>query len=197
MTGEATLLDGAWWPRSRELSLEVPLLAAEFAKDGTRVTRVIYYPSSWQVAPPKVTVDGRRIHLGWFREIDPHLVSLRTGQDERIELLVIPSETDPADRGASDGPGQQREERALADRGARRRAGRLTERPEQPAQPGWADRDIGPTGDECRVWPAPGQQRRLSSAERARRRRALGPLETQRAGHVTPSSRITHPVTRD
>jgi hypothetical protein len=96
VAGEPSLLDGAWWPRGRELSLEVPLLATEFAKTGVRITRVIYYPSTWQVAPPKVTVDGHRIHLGWFREIDPHLVSLRTGNDQRIDLLVIPAETDPA-----------------------------------------------------------------------------------------------------
>jgi hypothetical protein len=45
------------------------------------------------IAPTKVHVAGRRVHLGWFREIDPHLVSLRTSQGDRIELLVIPPET--------------------------------------------------------------------------------------------------------
>jgi hypothetical protein len=95
VVGEPSLLDGAWWPRSRELSLEIPLLAEELAKTGIRITRVIYYPSGWQVAPPKLTVAGHRIHLGWFREIDPHLVSLRIGQDQRLDLLVVPSETDP------------------------------------------------------------------------------------------------------
>jgi Family of unknown function (DUF5994) len=33
-------------------------------------------------------------HLGWFREIDPHLVGLRTSDDKRVEVLVIPPDTD-------------------------------------------------------------------------------------------------------
>jgi hypothetical protein len=85
-------LDGAWWPRSRELAREVPLLVAEFAELGVRVTRFVYHPSLWLIAPSKVRVDGRTVHLGWFREIDPNLITLRTSQDERIELLVIPPE---------------------------------------------------------------------------------------------------------
>ena len=90
-----TTLDGGWWPHTRELALELPLLVGAFAERGTRVTRVIYHPSLWLIAPPKLRVDGRVVHLGWFREIDPHLVSLRTSKDERIELLVVPPEASP------------------------------------------------------------------------------------------------------
>jgi Family of unknown function (DUF5994) len=91
--GAQTTLDGAWWPRSRELAREVPLLVEQFAELGIRVNRVVYHPQLWMIAPTKVHVAGRRVHLGWFREIDPHLVSLRTSQGDRIELLVIPPET--------------------------------------------------------------------------------------------------------
>jgi len=85
-------LDGAWWPRSRELAREVPLLAAEFAELGVRVTRLVYHPALWLIAPSKVHVSGRTVHLGWSREIDPNLVTLQTLGDDRIELLVIPPE---------------------------------------------------------------------------------------------------------
>lgn len=90
--GPQSTLDGAWWPRSRELAREVPLLVAEFAELGVRVTRFVYHPSLWLIAPTKVHVGGRTVHLGWFREIDPNLITLRTSQDDRIELLVIPPE---------------------------------------------------------------------------------------------------------
>src|SRR5690242_6538896 len=86
-------LDGAWWPRSRELTREVPLLVKEFAELGVRVTRFVYNPSFWLIAPTKTQVGGRTVHLGWFREVDPNLVSLRTSQNDRIELLVVPPET--------------------------------------------------------------------------------------------------------
>jgi hypothetical protein len=94
--GQASLLDGAWWPRSRELTVEIPLLAADFASRGVRISRVIYHPEPWQVAPNKLRLVGHTVHLGWFREIDPNLISLRTSDGARIELLVVPPETDPA-----------------------------------------------------------------------------------------------------
>lgn len=87
-----SVLDGAWWPRSRELARELPLLVSEFAELGVRVTRVIYHPALWLIAPTKLRVGGRTVHLGWFREIDPNLVTLQTSQNERMELLVIPPE---------------------------------------------------------------------------------------------------------
>jgi hypothetical protein len=85
-------LDGGWWPHTRELTLELPLLVAAFAERGVRITRVIYHPSLWLIAPPKLRLDGRVVHLGWLRDIDPNLVSLRTSQDTGIELLVVPPE---------------------------------------------------------------------------------------------------------
>jgi hypothetical protein len=86
----ATTLDGGWWPRTRELALELPLLVRAFAERGIRISRVKYQPSLWLIAPPKLRVDGQTVRLGWDREIDPNLVSLQTSQDALIELLVVP-----------------------------------------------------------------------------------------------------------
>jgi hypothetical protein len=90
-------LGGGWWPHTRELTLELPLLVGAFAALGVRVTRVVYHPSLWLIAPPKLRVEGKVVHLGWIRDIDPNLVSLRTAQDTRIDLLVVPPEA-TADR---------------------------------------------------------------------------------------------------
>jgi Family of unknown function (DUF5994) len=87
-----TTLGGGWWPHTRELALELPLLVGAFAELGIRVTRVTYHPALWLIAPPKLRVEGSTVHLGWVRDIDPNLVSLRTAQDTRIELLVVPPE---------------------------------------------------------------------------------------------------------
>ena len=87
-----TTLDGGWWPHTRELTLELPLLVGAFAERGIRVTRVTYHPALWLIAPPKLRLDGRVVHLGWQREIDPNLVILQTAHDTRIELLVVPPE---------------------------------------------------------------------------------------------------------
>lgn len=92
----SSTLDGGWWPHTRELALELPLLAAAFAERGVRLTRVVYHPALWLIAPPKLRLDGHVLHLGWLREIDQNLISLRTSQDARVELLVVPPEATEA-----------------------------------------------------------------------------------------------------
>jgi Family of unknown function (DUF5994) len=94
---ERTTLDGAWWPRSRSLSDELPGLVEELRGRGIRVRRVAYNPDAWEPAPRRLAADGRTIRLGWFRSIDPQLLDL-TGdtKSSRLDLLVIPPETTAA-----------------------------------------------------------------------------------------------------
>ncbi|MFI1927510.1 DUF5994 family protein [Streptomyces sp. NPDC020377] len=91
-----TLLDGAWWPRSRDLGTELPALTAALDPLWGRITRVTVNPTHWPVVPRKVPVTGHVVKVGWFlAEQDPHellLLSYRTG---RWNLLVIPPPTDP------------------------------------------------------------------------------------------------------
>ncbi|MFD9392224.1 DUF5994 family protein [Streptomyces sp. NPDC060000] len=90
------LLDGAWWPRSRDLGAELPILTAVLQPLWGRITRVTVNPTHWPVVPRKVPVAGHVVKVGWFlAEQDPHellLLSYRTG---RWDLLVIPPQTDP------------------------------------------------------------------------------------------------------
>ncbi|MEH0545376.1 DUF5994 family protein [Streptomyces sp. NPDC054884] len=90
------LLDGAWWPRSRDLAAELPILTAVLDPLWGRITRVTVNPTQWPVLPRKVPVAGHVVKVGWFlAEQDPHellLLSYRTG---RWNLLVVPPWTDP------------------------------------------------------------------------------------------------------
>ncbi|MFD7409135.1 DUF5994 family protein [Streptomyces sp. NPDC059866] len=90
------LLDGAWWPRSRDLGAELPSLAAVLDPLWGRITRVTVNPTHWPVVPRKVPVAGHTVKVGWFlAEQDPHellLLSYRTG---RWNLLVVPPHTTP------------------------------------------------------------------------------------------------------
>ncbi|WP_314222948.1 DUF5994 family protein [Streptomyces zaehneri] len=90
------LLDGAWWPRSRDLAAELPSLTAALEPSWGRITRVTVNPTHWPVVPRKVPVGGHVVKVGWFlAEQDPHellLLSYRTG---RWNLLVVPPRTDP------------------------------------------------------------------------------------------------------
>ncbi|MDQ0960355.1 hypothetical protein QFZ66_004233 [Streptomyces sp. B4I13] len=90
------LLDGAWWPRSRDLAAELPILTAVLDPLWGRITRVTVNPTQWPVLPRKVPVAGHVVKVGWFlAEQDAHellLLSYRTG---RWNLLVVPPWTDP------------------------------------------------------------------------------------------------------
>lgn len=91
------LLDGAWWPRSRDLTAELPALTAALAPVWGRITHVTVNPTFWPVIPRKVPVAGHVVGVGWFKaEQDPHKLLLLSYSVGRWDLLVIPPETDPA-----------------------------------------------------------------------------------------------------
>jgi hypothetical protein len=88
------LLDGAWWPRSRDLLSELPTLSGVLDPLWGRVTRIAVNPEHWPVVPHKVPVDGHVVKVGWFtREIDPHKLLLLSYGTGRWDLLVVPPET--------------------------------------------------------------------------------------------------------
>lgn len=88
------LLDGAWWPRSRDLLRELPALTDVLDPLWGRITRIAVNPEHWPVIPRKVPVDGHIVKVGWFTpEIDPHKLLLLSYGTGRWDLLVIPPET--------------------------------------------------------------------------------------------------------
>ncbi|MCP3768796.1 MULTISPECIES: DUF5994 family protein [unclassified Streptomyces] len=91
------LLDGAWWPRSRDLFREIPTLTDALDACWGRITHVTVNPAHWPVVPRKVPVTGHTVHVGWFAdEQDPNKVLLLSYTVGRLDLLVIPPETEPA-----------------------------------------------------------------------------------------------------
>ncbi|MEU9161397.1 DUF5994 family protein [Streptomyces sp. NPDC048424] len=95
-TALAGQLDGAWWPRSRDLEAELPALVAALDERCGRITRVTVNPARWPVIPRKVPAGGHLVHVGWFAEQDPDKLILLSGTVGRWDLLVIPPETAPA-----------------------------------------------------------------------------------------------------
>ncbi|MER6363804.1 DUF5994 family protein [Kitasatospora sp. NPDC001527] len=88
-------LDGAWWPRSRDLLLELPALAAEIDERWGRITRITLNPAQWPVIPRRIPVAGHTVHAGWFTtEQDEHTIAVFSYAPRRLNLLVVPPETD-------------------------------------------------------------------------------------------------------
>ncbi|SEB63499.1 DUF5994 family protein [Streptomyces sp. PAN_FS17] len=88
-------LDGAWWPRSRDLPGELSALADVLDPLWGRITRIALNPRHWPVLPPRLVVNGHVVKVGWFTsELDPHRIVLLSYSAGRWNLLVIPPETD-------------------------------------------------------------------------------------------------------
>ncbi|MFB7278499.1 DUF5994 family protein [Streptomyces hydrogenans] len=104
MTPKATsdgLLDGAWWPRSRDLASELPALAVALDDQYGPITRITVNPSHWPSMPRKVPVPehtghaGHTVRVGWFADQDPDKLILISSSLGRCDLLVIPPGTEP------------------------------------------------------------------------------------------------------
>jgi hypothetical protein len=94
-SAESVELDGAWWPRSRDLTDELPALADVLDPLWGRITRIAVNPRYWPIIPPRIFVNGHVVKVGWFTtELDPHKILLMSGTTGRWDLLVIPPETD-------------------------------------------------------------------------------------------------------
>ena len=91
-------LDGAWWPRSRDLLRELPSLAAELDERWGRVTRVTVNPEQWPLIPRRIPVAGHTVHAGWFSiEQDEHMIMVCSYTPRRLNLLVVPPQTNAVD----------------------------------------------------------------------------------------------------
>ena len=96
-TGEPPArFDGAWWPRTRNLAVEVSALAAALTPHAFHLSRVAYGKDGWAAAGRKAATDGRTIRLGWFASQDPAVVILGDGHGGRLDLLVVPPDSTAA-----------------------------------------------------------------------------------------------------
>ncbi|WP_434444062.1 DUF5994 family protein [Lentzea sp. E54] len=89
-------VDGAWWPRSRDLAAELPALLAVLAVRLGEIPRVSYNLTEWETAPRQIAVDGVRVRLNGFWSRPPHTVDVIAGDRRRLTLLLVPPDTGPS-----------------------------------------------------------------------------------------------------
>ena len=87
-------IDGAWWPRSADLSTELPDLLAVLAIRLGPIPRVVYDQLSWLPAPRRIIVSGRPVQLDSYPFELGNTLYILGGADDMIVLQVIPSSTD-------------------------------------------------------------------------------------------------------
>ncbi|GHI88746.1 DUF5994 family protein [Streptomyces xanthophaeus] len=86
------LLDGAWWPRSRNIETELPALISVLTEYLGPITRVGVDASAWNGLPVRLVIDDRVVHL----DSDPvgdDTVLITRGHNDHFALLVVPPDT--------------------------------------------------------------------------------------------------------
>ncbi|MFG1923198.1 DUF5994 family protein [Cryptosporangium sp. NPDC048952] len=89
------VLDGAWWPRTRNPLVEFPLLMAEVIAVIGEVERMSLSGSGWLTTPRAVPFDRHRVDVCWFSPNDPHEVEVLAKNDLVLDLLLIPPAAAP------------------------------------------------------------------------------------------------------
>ncbi|WP_433466421.1 DUF5994 family protein [Spirillospora sp. CA-128828] len=89
------VMDGGWWPRSRDTTAELTELVAASTEPGDTVTRVNIDFDDWDAIPLRITVLGREVRVGWLAH-RYHMVAVTNGRADPILLLVIPPEATPS-----------------------------------------------------------------------------------------------------
>ena len=99
-------LGGAWWPRSRDLAVELAQLIEEFPPYAGRLRRIAFCPADWDDAHARssqswsrfVTTARGRLPVAPSPHDDGHVVVLVMGRygEHRLPLMVVPSDLDAA-----------------------------------------------------------------------------------------------------
>ncbi|MFG1791796.1 DUF5994 family protein [Nocardia sp. NPDC049149] len=87
-------IDGAWWPRSDDLSAELPDLLAVLAVRLGLVSRVVYDQASWPPAPRQIAVNDHPVLLDAYPFELGNTMYVHGSAGEMIVLQVISSTTD-------------------------------------------------------------------------------------------------------
>ncbi|WP_019928996.1 DUF5994 family protein [Nocardia sp. BMG111209] len=88
-------LDGAWWPRSDDLTVEAPDLLADLEPQLGTIHRITYHLLEWSTTPRGFITAGRRVRLDGYRFKPAHTVDVLAVDGARTILLVVPPDTAP------------------------------------------------------------------------------------------------------
>ncbi len=98
----ANSIDGAWWPRSTDLTAELPPLLAALCTRLGRIRGVLLNQGEWESVPVDWTPLGNhRVRIGWYGHQDEHMAVIIGDSVKRVDLLVIPPEADSASAAAA------------------------------------------------------------------------------------------------
>ncbi|MFD7019314.1 DUF5994 family protein [Streptomyces sp. NPDC059161] len=85
-------LDGAWWPRTRDIETELPALISVLTGHLGSITRVGLDASAWNGLPTRLVIDGQAVHLD-SHPVGDDTVLITRGYNDHFALLLVPPDT--------------------------------------------------------------------------------------------------------
>jgi hypothetical protein len=92
-------IDGAWWPKSLDLSSELPDLVSVFGSWIGEVHRVVYDPSAWLPAPARVIRRNEMVSLDPYRLVFSETIYLMGTHSRDAVLFVVSPASSGEDAG--------------------------------------------------------------------------------------------------
>jgi hypothetical protein len=87
--GRRGAVDGGWWPRSRNATVELPVLVSSLNAGVGAVLRLGVDARDWDDIPRRITVGGHAVRIGRFADVN-HKIIVSLGSRDHIMLLVVP-----------------------------------------------------------------------------------------------------------
>ncbi len=88
------VVDGSWWPRTRDPAAELPALIAAVTDRLGMVDRIALSADSWDTRPQRITTVGQQVvGLDWSGVWDAHTIRVIGRDFSHLDLLVIPPDT--------------------------------------------------------------------------------------------------------
>src|SRR4051794_32177071 len=72
--GRRGAVDGGWWPRSRNASMELPVLVSSLNAGVGAVTRLGVDARDWDDIPRRITVGGHVVRVGRFADVNHKII---------------------------------------------------------------------------------------------------------------------------
>lgn len=88
-------VDGAWWPRSDDLTAELPDLLSVLSVRLGPIGRVIYNVNEWPKPPAKFATGGRTVRLDGYRLQPVSTIEVLGLNRNKIVLLVVSPHAEP------------------------------------------------------------------------------------------------------
>ncbi|GAA1983605.1 DUF5994 family protein [Catenulispora subtropica] len=88
------VLDGAWWPRSRDIGAELPALVSALSEYLGPISRVGLDAAAWEDLPTRLVIDEQVVHIDSYPAGDDTVLITR-GDRDHFALMVVPPQATP------------------------------------------------------------------------------------------------------